>query len=63
MRSHGEPEFPDPASSGEFNLAPSQGLDSNSPQFKSADKVCQSLDPGLQIAVGGGAGSPPGNGS
>ena len=61
MRSHHEPNFPDPNPNGEFNLAP-QDIDSDSPQFQAAQKTCRNLDPGLQLQVGGGAGKPPGNG-
>ena len=60
MRSHGEPDFPDPTSNGQFNVP--QSLESNSPQFQAAEKVCQSLDPGFQNEGGGGSGSP-GSGS
>jgi hypothetical protein len=57
MRSHGEPNFPDPTSSGEFNFTPQEGINSSSSQFQAAQKACQSLDPGLQLQVGGGSGS------
>ena len=43
MRSHGEPNFPDPASNGSFTLPP--GMDAESPQFQNAQKACQSLMP------------------
>ena len=55
MRSHGQPDFPDPTSNGEFNFAPQDDIDSNSPRFQAAQKACQSLDPGLQLQVGGGS--------
>lgn len=43
MRSHGEPDFPDPASNGSFTLPP--GMDAESSQFQNAEKACQSLMP------------------
>jgi hypothetical protein len=41
MRSHGEPNFPDPAANGSITLPP--GMNYQSPQFKNASKDCQSL--------------------
>jgi hypothetical protein len=38
MRSHGEPDFPDPASNGSFTLP--AGMDAESPQFQAALKAC-----------------------
>ena len=38
MRSHGEPNFPDPASNGSFTLPP--GMNAESPQFQAALKAC-----------------------
>jgi hypothetical protein len=43
MRSHGEPNFPDPASNGSITLP--QGMDPESTQFQNAQKACQSLMP------------------
>jgi hypothetical protein len=43
MRSHGEPNFPDPASNGSITLPP--GMNPESPQFQAANKDCQSLRP------------------
>jgi hypothetical protein len=43
MRSHGEPNFPDPAANGSFTLP--HGMDAESPQFQSAEQACQSLMP------------------
>ena len=45
MRSHGVPNYPDPNPSdpGVVRLI---GVDQNSPQFQSAQKVCQTLVPG-----------------
>jgi hypothetical protein len=44
MRSHGEPNFPDPTPQGKFNL-PAGGGAASSPQFQAADKACKSLAP------------------
>jgi len=38
MRSHGEPNFPDPASDGSFTLP--SGMNAESPQFQAALKAC-----------------------
>jgi hypothetical protein len=38
MRSHGEPNFPDPASDGSFTLP--SGMNADSPQFQAASKAC-----------------------
>jgi hypothetical protein len=54
MRSHGEADFPDPNSNGQFNFTPQDNINSGSSQFQAAQKTCQSLDPGLQLNVGGG---------
>jgi hypothetical protein len=44
MRSHGFPEFPDPASSGfNFGQIQSLGIDIKSPQFQSAKQTCQQV--------------------
>jgi len=54
MRRHGEPDFPDPSSSGggiSFSL---RGIDPNSPQFQRANGACRSLSP----LPGGGPGAP-----
>jgi hypothetical protein len=46
MRAHGEPNFPDPIVSGTaFGFRLVNGVDPNSPQFKAANKACQSLGP------------------
>ena len=52
MRKHGVPNFPDPDSSGGIKLTSGQtkdgkktGVDTNSPQFASAQKACRSLLP------------------
>jgi hypothetical protein len=39
MRSHGFSSFPDPNSQGAFNFS---GIDTNSPQFQSALRACES---------------------
>jgi hypothetical protein len=43
MRSHGEPDFPDPAANGSITLP--SGMNAESPQFQAAEKDCQSLMP------------------
>ncbi len=43
MRSHGEPDFPDPAANGSITLP--SGMNAESPQFQKAEKDCQSLMP------------------
>jgi hypothetical protein len=43
MRSHGEPNFPDPAANGQFTLP--TGMNAESSQFQNAEKDCQSLMP------------------
>ena len=55
MQSHGEPNFPDPNSSGQFNFTPQQNIDTSSPKFQSAVKTCESRDPGVSVQVSGGA--------
>lgn len=44
MRGHGEPDFPDPTSAGVVRLG--TGIDPSSPQFQSAQRICQALVPG-----------------
>jgi hypothetical protein len=44
MRSHGEPDFPDPNSQGGFN--PPSSVNMSSPQYAAAEKACQSLEGG-----------------
>jgi hypothetical protein len=46
MRAHGVPNFPDPGSNGAITVSSANGIDPNSPQFKSAQSACQSLAPG-----------------
>jgi hypothetical protein len=43
MRSHGVPDFPDPAANGSFTLPP--GANPESPQWQHAERACQSLMP------------------
>jgi hypothetical protein len=43
MRSHGEPNFPDPTAQGSFSLPP--GISTSSPQFQAADQACKALAP------------------
>jgi hypothetical protein len=59
MRTHGVPNFPDPTFSGggarlTLKAGGANGIDPNSPQFKAAQKTCQSLMPGPRGAPGGG---------
>jgi hypothetical protein len=49
MRSHGEPDFPDPIPSGQ--QPPGAGLDTSSPQFRSAQNACRSLAPHGSISL------------
>jgi hypothetical protein len=58
MRSHGVPNFPDPEfhSDGGVGIrigGKGSGIDPNSPQFKAAQKACQSLMPGPKGGPGG----------
>jgi hypothetical protein len=53
MRSHGEPNFPDPeiSSSGggtsvRLRVTPSSGIDPGSPTFKKAEQACRAFAPG-----------------
>jgi hypothetical protein len=46
MRSHGEPNYPDPTFNGNaVNLGNLSGIDTNSPQYQSASRACASLNP------------------
>jgi hypothetical protein len=51
MRAHGLPNFPDPNSQGDLSIGPGNVPKGgpNSPQFKAAQKACQSLMPGALI--------------
>ncbi len=47
MRSHGEPDFPDPNSQGLIKITSPTGImGPNSPQFQRAEKACESLNNG-----------------
>jgi hypothetical protein len=46
MRSHGVPNFPDPNSQGAISITSGNGVDPNSPQFRTAQTACQRLMPG-----------------
>jgi hypothetical protein len=59
MRTHGVPNFPDPTFSGggaklTLKAGGANGIDPNSPQFKAAQKTCQSLMPPKGGPGGGG---------
>jgi hypothetical protein len=55
IRSHGNPNFPDPTFSGGGVHIAHQGLNESSPAFKAAVHACESLIPG---GAHGGSGSP-----
>jgi hypothetical protein len=59
MRAHGVPDFPDPQPDGGMRVQMKKGTDMDpvSPQFKSAQKACQNLAPGLGGTTTGGGGS------
>jgi hypothetical protein len=47
MRSHGVPNFPDPAASGYVQIgSPDSGINPRSPAFQSAGQACAKLQPG-----------------
>jgi hypothetical protein len=46
MRSHGEPDFPDPNVQGMIKINPTGIMGPNSPQFQKAERACQQLDNG-----------------
>lgn len=50
MQTHGVPSFPDPSSNGALGIP--QGVDANSPQFKSAFQACDSLLPNNGAGLG-----------
>lgn len=54
MRDHGIKDFPDPNAQGgiRISMSPGSDMDPNSPRFKSAQKVCQSLQPGGGLGGG-----------
>ena len=52
MRSHGVPNFPDPTSTGGFDLGPSLGINPQSSTYKTAESACQSLAPGGSSSSG-----------
>jgi hypothetical protein len=45
MRSHGEPNFPDPNGQGVMTFGANDGIDPGSPKFHSAQEACQKLLP------------------
>jgi len=50
MRSHGEPDFPDPDSKGNFKVSISGSMNPQSPTFQSAENDCQSLKPSGNVS-------------
>jgi hypothetical protein len=55
MRSHGEPNFPDPSFSNggvSLRIDVGSGIDPSSPQFQNAQKACQKSLPGLATHAG-----------
>jgi hypothetical protein len=51
MRAHGEPDFPDPDSHGNFKMSISGGMNPNSPTFQTAENDCQSLQPSGNVSA------------
>jgi hypothetical protein len=50
MRSHGEPNWPDPSSDGSFKITASMGISLSSSAVQAAEQACQSVQPkGLNI--------------
>ena len=45
MRTHGEPNFPDPNAQGVLSIDSSSGIDPSSPQFQSAQRACEKYLP------------------
>lgn len=45
MRSHGEPNFPDPNSSGRLAISKSSGINPSSSAYQTAATDCKSLNP------------------
>jgi hypothetical protein len=65
MRAHGVPNFPDPNFSGggvkmTLRAGGANGIDPSSPQFRAAQKTCQSLRVGPRVALGGPSAPSPG---
>ncbi|MGH9105922.1 MAG: hypothetical protein ACRDZX_08820 [Acidimicrobiales bacterium] len=46
MRSHGEPDFPEPNAQGLITINPTRTMGPNSPEFQKAERACQKLDNG-----------------
>jgi len=51
MRTHGEPDFPDPNSHGDFGFSNSHSMNPQSPTFQAAQNDCRSLQPGKVSAA------------
>lgn len=58
MHAHGFPTFPDPNSQGVIEITPADGLNTNSPQYQSAVKRCQTGDIMIAQRSGSGGGRP-----
>jgi hypothetical protein len=52
MRANGLPKFPDPNPDGGLRIGRNSGVDPNSPQFKAAEKACETLLPGGSAPTG-----------
>ena len=55
MRAHGVPDFPDPSSSNGGMGYDLSGVDTNSPQYQSAEQACRSQSGKDQSSAGGGS--------
>ncbi len=59
IRRHGYPNFPDPDSHGAFDLTSASGVDTGSPQFRSAMSACHPENGKVPFSIGVKATSPP----
>jgi prophage maintenance system killer protein len=51
LRSNGFGSFPDPSAGGVAVITPAAGIDMNSPQFRSAERACQSAEPAAAVRI------------
>jgi hypothetical protein len=51
MRTHGEPNFPDPQANGDTFISPGSGVTLNSAQLPAAVNACQHLEPGGSMSA------------